>query len=113
MNETLSGKPKILFIQACKGNSKMQADDEPKFGPVPSHVFKVCSTFEGCIIKWNNVANLDWKCVFFVGYVSYRNAENGSVFIQTLCKELREHGKKRELRRIIDSVIDEVLKDKV
>jgi len=50
---------------------------------------------------------------FFVGYVSYRNAENGSVFIQTLCKELREHGKKRELRRIIDSVIDEVLKDKV
>ena len=41
-NKSLIGKPKIFFIQSCKGSFKLVTDGAPQ-----NDVFKVYATFEG------------------------------------------------------------------
>ncbi|KAH8384561.1 hypothetical protein KR093_001028 [Drosophila rubida] len=68
-NRTLQDKPKILFVQACKGSREIGAfktDSAQPHGP-PSEILKCYSTYEG--------------------YVSYRY-DDGTPFIKILCDTL-------------------------
>ncbi|XP_023160017.2 caspase-3 [Drosophila hydei] len=67
-NGTLNDKPKILFIQACKGEKEVDILEAQSIPSLPSDVLMCFSTFEG--------------------FVSYRN-EDGTHFIKALCETLR------------------------
>ncbi|XP_068146078.1 caspase-7-like isoform X2 [Drosophila tropicalis] len=84
-NRTLLGKPKIFFVQACKGQNvgyRMDTTFSPK------DVFIGYSTFEG--------------------YAAWIHSENGSWFIQTLCEVLEKDGETKDIDVIMNKVIDTV-----
>ncbi|XP_073813150.1 death associated molecule related to Mch2 caspase [Musca autumnalis] len=86
-NNTLNDKPKMFFIQACKGSmeSKGYYTDATPFSPPGSanEILKCYSTFEG--------------------FVSYRT-EKGSIFIQSLCKNLKLFGSTKNIKDIMETV---------
>ena len=42
------------------------------------------------------------------GYSSFRNQAEGSYFVRLLCRELEENGTKRDLRSLMDTVMENV-----
>ncbi|XP_076347509.1 caspase drICE-like isoform X2 [Tachypleus tridentatus] len=81
MCTTLAGKPKIFFIQASQGDKldrgvtlayeKDEADTAAQFFKIPAHA--------DFLISYSTVP----------GFCSFRNANNGSWFIQALCDVLK------------------------
>ncbi|XP_055854572.1 caspase-like [Episyrphus balteatus] len=88
-NRSLRSKPKLLFIQACKGSMEPGKFHKDAIQPngTPDEILKCYSTFEG--------------------YVAYRT-EKGSLFIQSLCELLQTHGKTKNIKDIMDMVIRNV-----
>ncbi|XP_030047368.1 caspase-3 [Microcaecilia unicolor] len=88
--KSLIGKPKLFFIQACRGtelDAGVEADsstddygDRQKI-PVEADFLFAYSTVPG--------------------YYSWRNTTNGSWFIQSLCEMLNQHADKLELMHIL------------
>ncbi|XP_068145985.1 mucin-5AC [Drosophila tropicalis] len=84
-NRTLLDKPKLIFVQACKGSMEkggFKTDAAQPHG-APNEIYKCYSTYEG--------------------YVSFRT-EDGTPFIQTLCEALERSGKTKD----IDSIMTDV-----
>ncbi|XP_075687631.1 caspase-8-like [Rhinoderma darwinii] len=88
---TLIGKPKLFFIQACQGKEHQQ--------PVPLQT-DACSASAS-----NNFSNSNLipdEPDFLLGmattlhYVSYRDTNHGSWYIQSLCKQLHESYQSQE-----------------
>ncbi|XP_022229073.2 mucin-5AC [Drosophila obscura] len=84
-NRTLKDKPKMLFVQACKGANELGGfmTDSAQPNGSPNEILKCYSTYEG--------------------YVSYRT-EDGTPFIQTLCEALNRSGKTTDIDGIMMSV---------
>lgn len=84
-NRTLKDKPKLLFVQACKGANELGGfmTDSSQPNGSPNEILKCYSTYEG--------------------YVSYRT-EDGTPFIQTLCEALNRSGKTSDIDTIMMSV---------
>ncbi|XP_030375429.1 caspase-1 [Scaptodrosophila lebanonensis] len=84
-NQTLKDKPKMFFIQACKGDMEQAGfhTDAARPHGSPNEILKCYSTFEG--------------------YVSYRTDE-GSPFIQTFCDTLKKLGASIDITAIMDQV---------
>ncbi|XP_058979657.1 uncharacterized protein LOC101888040 [Musca domestica] len=86
-NATLNDKPKMFFIQACKGSMQSMGyyTDATMFSPPGSanEILKCYSTFEG--------------------FVSYRT-EKGSIFIQSLCNNLKLFGATKNIKDIMETV---------
>ncbi|XP_065367907.1 mucin-2-like [Calliphora vicina] len=86
-NPTLNDKPKLFFIQACKGSMETNGyyTDAVPFNPLGSanEILKCYSTFEG--------------------FVSYRT-EKGSMFIQALCQNLKLFGSTKNIKDIMELV---------
>ncbi|EDW79684.2 uncharacterized protein Dwil_GK17916 [Drosophila willistoni] len=80
-NQTLNDKPKIFFVQACKGQCTGYRMDSTLS---LSDVYICYSTFEG--------------------YVSWIN-QNGSIFIQTLCEVLERDGETKDIAAIMREVM--------
>ncbi|XP_031843392.1 caspase-1-like isoform X2 [Nomia melanderi] len=89
---TLVGKPKLFFIQACRGSKLengvqvMHETDGASSYTIPTHadIMVAYSTFDG--------------------FYSWRNPDAGSWFIQALCEELNENGRTRDLLTIMTFV---------
>ncbi|XP_016969121.2 caspase-1-like [Drosophila rhopaloa] len=84
-NRTLKDKPKLLFVQACKGANNLGGfmTDAVQLNGSPNEILKCYSTYEGC--------------------VSYRT-EDGTPFIQTLCEVLNRKGKTSDIDTIMTDV---------
>ncbi|XP_077999705.1 caspase-7-like [Glandiceps talaboti] len=98
--KTLIGKPKLFFIQACRGqkydegavlhNGKDETDAAPRIQRIPLEAdFLIC---------YSTVP----------GYYSWRNVGNGSWFIQSLCDVIDNHGDTMDVLRMMTRVCRKV-----
>ncbi|XP_054890575.1 caspase-3-like isoform X2 [Poeciliopsis prolifica] len=88
---SLVGKPKLFFIQACRGT---EFDDGVETDTA------VDETSEKIPVE----ADFMYAYSSAPGYYSWRNTTNGSWFIQSLCESLAEYGGKLELMQIMTRV---------
>ncbi|XP_050984147.1 caspase-3-like isoform X1 [Labeo rohita] len=94
--KSLVGKPKLFFIQACQGSgldTGIECDSEggQRRIPVEADFLYAYSTPQG--------------------YYSWRNVNNGSWFISSLCEMLSEYGKQLEIMQIMTRVNHKVALD--
>uniref|UniRef100_A0A673LH67 Caspase-3 n=1 Tax=Sinocyclocheilus rhinocerous TaxID=307959 RepID=A0A673LH67_9TELE len=96
--KSLVGKPKLFFIQACRGSdldAGIEADsvseEETQKIPVEADFLYAYSTAPG--------------------YYSWRNVANGSWFISSLCEMLSKYGKRLEIMQIMTRVNHKVALD--
>lgn len=92
---SLIGKPKLFFIQACRGS---MTDPGILYKPVPKTRLRLLSdTVDARMFGGPThfviptLADLLVMYSTAEGYYSFRNPADGSWFIQALCEELREN----------------------
>nr|XP_039266685.1 caspase-3-like [Styela clava] len=97
---TLIGKPKLFFVQACRGN-RLDRGVNVEADALDS------STFDS---EGSQCAVIPVEADFFIGYstvegyYAWRNGENGSWFVQSLCYCLKKFYKNMELMQIMTRV---------
>ncbi|KAI1883548.1 hypothetical protein AGOR_G00232720 [Albula goreensis] len=96
---TLVGKPKLFFIQACRGTG---LDDG---------VLQTDSVAEESPVRIPVEADFLYAYSTAPGYYSWRNTGNGSWFIQSLCNMLAKYGKELEIMQILTRVNNRVALD--
>ncbi|XP_054975240.1 caspase-7 [Sorex araneus] len=91
---TLLEKPKLFFIQACRGtelDDGIQPDSGVSEEPTPRCRLPLEADF---LYAYSTVP----------GYYSWRSPGQGSWFVQALCTVLQEHGKSLEIMQILTRV---------
>uniref|UniRef100_A0A667YM94 Caspase-8 n=1 Tax=Myripristis murdjan TaxID=586833 RepID=A0A667YM94_9TELE len=97
---TLAGKPKLFFIQACQGNDyqrgAMPCPPRPRVGE--NNRSMSLEEDAGPV----HSESVPWDADFLVGMAtvpqckSFRNTYTGSIYIQELCRQLREAVSRQE-----------------
>lgn len=91
MGEELRNKPKILIIQACQVND--ETNERPSFKNINGDY--------DLLVAWSA----------FPGKLSYRDIEEGSWFIQTICQQVKAYGNSQHIMDIM-TVVSRILKSK-
>ncbi|XP_002737264.1 caspase-6-like [Saccoglossus kowalevskii] len=102
---SLAGKPKIFFIQACRGDQHeigVDAPDEPDSGPMPDERMTVADAGTQPTIP----AGADFLVAYSVtqGYFSHRDTHYGSWFVQALSYILATYGNELEICEMLSMV---------
>ena len=98
-NDELLGKPKLFFIQACQAIRGQVEDDSTEAGDQQK---RLCPPDTSDTL----IAHSTIK-----GKLSFRDIRNGSWFIQTLMKHIKEHGQSSHLMDIMTAVNDDIAGD--
>lgn len=96
---SLASKPKLFFIQACRGT---QLDNGVEI------IHETDSTSNYSLPAY---ADIMVAYSTYDGFYSWRSPDNGSWFIQALCQELNENWKTRDLLRMMTAVVRRVAID--
>ncbi|XP_036439537.1 LOW QUALITY PROTEIN: caspase-3-like [Colossoma macropomum] len=95
---SLAGKPKLFFIQACRGTD-LDAGIE------------MDSNSDGSPVKIPVEADFLYAYSTAPGYYSWRNTMTGSWFIQSLCEMINRYGRELEILHIMTRVNHKVALD--
>ncbi|XP_052862873.1 caspase-7-like [Anopheles cruzii] len=97
---TLRGKPKMFFIQACRGT--LLDPGVWVAGPVPRSTRDAAEKNE--VYATSTAPDLLIAYSTFEGHYSLRNPKDGSWFIQSLAKTLDEQGSEKDLPNLLTCV---------
>lgn len=92
--ESLIGKPKLFFIQACRGSMTdpgIIMKPKPKMRLINNSDTVDAKAFREDAFVIPTLADLLVMYSTAEGYYSFRNPLDGSWFIQAICEELREN----------------------
>ncbi|XP_037028963.1 caspase-1-like [Bradysia coprophila] len=107
-SQSLIGKPKLFFIQACrgvKGDPGFAATAKDQLCPFLSGGDMMDSTeFRPQYFKIPSTADLLVMYATYEGCFAWRNPDMGSYFIQALCDEFDANGAKDDLLRLLTGV---------
>lgn len=89
---TLAGKPKMFFIQACRGSKLMESID--------SNPFDTTTYVKRIPVE----ADFLYGYSTVYGHYSWRNSVQGSWFIQELCRVFDQYGSELEIMQLLTIV---------
>uniref|UniRef100_A0A182KA67 Caspase family p20 domain-containing protein n=1 Tax=Anopheles christyi TaxID=43041 RepID=A0A182KA67_9DIPT len=98
---SLIGKPKLFFVQACRGK---QMDQGVRLVRMSIDSHQVQSSPESMRYVIPTMADLLVMYSTYDGHYSWRNTTKGSWFIQSLCTELESSAYGKELLHILTAV---------
>ncbi|XP_022095599.1 caspase-7-like [Acanthaster planci] len=103
--KTLIGKPKIFFIQACRGE-RLDCGVELPSEDITDEVDSGGTRLSSLVIP----LEADFLVAYSSppGYFSWRNVSSGAWFIQALIKVLKDHGNSLEINQLLTRVNHEV-----
>ncbi|CAJ0961355.1 unnamed protein product, partial [Mesorhabditis belari] len=116
---SMAGKPKLIFVQACRGERRDRGTEEPDCasGEATSHnqadMFRLfsCVQQQGVQTRRKRIPS---EADFLIAYatpplhVSWRNTTRGSWFVQALCEIFSRDAKTDDISTMLTAVCDKV-----
>ncbi|XP_063447417.1 caspase-7-like [Mytilus trossulus] len=93
---TLLGKPKLFFVQACRGNNVDHGITTDAYGDMNNVQMIKCSSHTDVLVSYATVQD----------FVAYRDGECGSIYIKNLSHLLFQQGFKTKLTDILPQVTE-------